>query len=86
VVAYNQLKDTHLNKKKIQKYIAWAGGPSNVARELGLSRTTVWRWVHSGFPDTDFSGKTFHSGNIAKLCNDNGYTVVPKDVLSAGRP
>jgi len=75
-----------LNKQKIKKYIVWAGGPSEVARELGLSRTTVWRWVHSGFPDTDFSGKTSHASNIAALCIGNGHLITDKEVLAAGRP
>lgn len=75
-----------MNKKNILKYIDWAGGPSEVARELGLSRTTVWRWGHFGFPDTDFSGKTSYANDIAALCNGNGYSVASVDVLLSGRP
>lgn len=79
------IKDARLDKKKIHKYIVWAGGPSEVARELGLSRTTVWRWVQFGFPDTDFSGKTTYADDIAKLCLDNGHRVLSQDVLLSGR-
>ncbi len=73
-------------KKTLRKYIDWAGGPSKVARELSLSRTTVWRWVSEGFPDTDFSGKTKHARSLAKMCRDNGYIIDAKKVLKAGHP
>jgi DNA-binding phage protein len=73
-------------KIKLKKYIKWAGGASEVSRQLGLSRTTIWRWQHLGFPDTDFSGKTKHARNLAKICRDNGYSVDAEKVLRAGRP
>ena len=70
----------------IKKYIQWAGGGSVVARELGLSRTTVWRWQYYGLPDTDYSGKTSHARDLAKMCRKNGHKVDGSKVLSAGRP
>lgn len=73
-------------KQKLIKYIQWAGGASEVARTMGLSRTTVWRWQHLGFPDTDFSGKSKHARNLAKMCRDNGYIIDAQKVLQAGRP
>jgi len=72
--------------KQIHKYVKWAGGPSHVARTLQLSRTTVWSWGKSGFPDSDFSGRTSYAGQLAKMCRANGYAVKSNDVLQAGRP
>lgn len=73
-------------KKNLRKYVEWAGGPSVVAKKMKLSRTTVWKWYKVGFPDTDFSGKTTHAKELAKMCNKNGYSINGDKVLRAGRP
>lgn len=75
-----------MDQKKILQYIEWAGGPSYVADNLQLSRTTVWRWTKLGFPDTDFSGKTSYAKSLTELCKENGYKVSHKKVLEAGHP
>jgi hypothetical protein len=73
-------------KNNLQKYIAWAGGGSQVARELNLSRTTIWSWQIKGFPDSDFSGRTNYAYQIAKLCRSNGHLISKDKVLKAGKP
>jgi len=73
-------------KAKLKKYIEWAGGASEVARQMQLSRTTIWRWQNLGLPDTDFSGRTNYARDLAKMCRDNGYTIDSKKVLRAGKP
>jgi len=72
--------------KSIRKYVDWAGGPSEVAKQLKLSRTTVWRWYKIGFPHTDFSGQTSHAKTLARLCQKNGYDIDFEKILKAGRP
>jgi len=81
----NLFMDTDLSKN-LQKYIGWAGGGTYVARELNLSRTTIWTWQKSGFPDSDFSGRTSYANQIAKLCRANGHVISKDQVLKAGRP
>ncbi len=73
-------------KLTLKKYIKWAGGASEVARQMQLSRTTIWRWQNLGFPDSEFSGRTKHARNLAKMCRENGHTIDAKKVLQAGKP
>jgi len=75
-----------LNKKELSKYIRWAGGPSEVSRKLGLSRTTIWRWYNFGFPDTDFSGRTSYAKELATMCFNNGHEIDGDKILKSGRP
>lgn len=85
VIVNKHLLGDRLNNN-LEKYISWAGGPSVVSRELGLSRTTIWTWKKIGFPDSDFSGRTSYAKQLAKLCRDNGYIISKDKVLRAGKP
>lgn len=85
-ITVNKTKKGISVKTTLKKYIKWAGGPTAVSKKLALSRTTIWRWVHEGFPDTDFSGKTKYSKKLAKMCRDNGYLISTQKILKSGRP
>ncbi len=52
----------------LEELIYDCGGPTAVARALGLKTQSVWDWIDKGrVPWTDLDGRTSYSETMAKL-------------------
>jgi len=74
------------NKSAAQKVIDIFGGPSKVAKALGLGRSTVTRWTYpperSG-TDGHIPGK-YHQ-QIVNAAKEQGLVITAEDLVSANQ-